>query len=301
MNSLITLISILTPLFLGFFIRVPKAWLPLVDKGLSWLVYLILLLIGVSLSQVDNLGAQMQTIVGATTLLFGCVIGMNLLVLMWFDRRHPWQVNGSGKKARISISGSLKQVGCVLLGFALGRMMQEVWLPSENLGTYCLMLLVLLVGVQLRSSGIGLRQVLINKRGVQTSVLITLSSLAGGLLFAALMPQVAWSKGLGLASGFGWYSLSGIVMTEAYGPVWGSVALLNDLAREFFALVFIPLLMRRHPSAAVGVGGATSLDFTLPVIQSSGGLAVVPLAISYGFIINIVAPVLMVVFSTMKF
>jgi hypothetical protein len=142
---------------------------------------------------------------------------------------------------------------------------------------------------------------LINKRGVQTSVLITLSGLCGGLLFAALLPDVSWSKGLALASGFGWYSLSGIVMTEAYGPVWGSVALLNDLAREFFALAFIPMLMRRHPSAAVGVGGATSLDFTLPVIQSSGGLAVVPLAISFGFIINVLAPVLMVVFSTAHF
>jgi uncharacterized membrane protein YbjE (DUF340 family) len=120
-------------------------------------------------------------------------------------------------------------------------------------------------------------------------------------LFAALQPDVSWSKGLALASGFGWYSLSGIVMTEAYGPVWGSVALLNDLAREFFALAFIPMLMRRHPSAAVGVGGATSLDFTLPVIQSSGGLAVVPLAISFGFIINVLAPVLMVVFSTAHF
>ena len=81
----------------------------------------------------------------------------------------------------------------------------------------------------------------------------------------------------------------------------GEVALLNDLAREFFALAFIPMLMRRHPSAAVGVGGATSLDFTLPVIQSSGGLAVVPLAISFGFIINVLAPVLMVVFSTAHF
>ena len=49
MNSLITLISILTPLFLGFFIRVPKRWLPLVDKSLGALVYLILALIGVSL------------------------------------------------------------------------------------------------------------------------------------------------------------------------------------------------------------------------------------------------------------
>lgn len=301
MNSLITLISILTPLFLGFFIRVPKRWLPLVDKSLGALVYLILALIGVSLSRVENLGTQMSTILGSAALLFACVIGLNLLVLMWFDRRYPWQVQGSGRKANVSIAGSIKQLGCVLLGFVLGKAMHDVWLPSENLGTYCLMLLVLLVGIQLRSSGITLRQVLINKRGVQTSVLITLSGLCGGLLFAALQPDVSWSKGLALASGFGWYSLSGIVMTEAYGPVWGSVALLNDLAREFFALAFIPMLMRRHPSAAVGVGGATSLDFTLPVIQSSGGLAVVPLAISFGFIINVLAPVLMVVFSTARF
>ena len=301
MNSLITLISILTPLFLGFFIRVPKRWLPLVDKSLGALVYLILALIGVSLSRVENLGTQMSTILGSAALLFACVIGLNLLVLMWFDRRHPWQVQGSGRKANVSIVGSIKQLGCVLLGFVLGKAMHDVWLPSENLGTYCLMLLVLLVGIQLRSSGITLRQVLINKRGVQTSVLITLSGLCGGLLFAALLPDVSWSKGLALASGFGWYSLSGIVMTEAYGPVWGSVALLNDLAREFFALPFITMLMRRHPSAAVGVGGATSLDFTLPVIQSSGGLAVVPLAISFGFIINVLAPVLMVVFSTAHF
>ena len=162
MNSLITLISILTPLFLGFFIRVPKRWLPLVDKSLGGLVYLILALIGVSLSRVENLGTQMSTILGSAVLLFACVIGLNLLVLMWFDRRHPWQVQGSGRKANVSIVGSIKQLGCVLLGFVLGKAMHDVWLPSENLGTYCLMLLVLLVGIQLRSSGITLRQVLIN-------------------------------------------------------------------------------------------------------------------------------------------
>ncbi|KLT73549.1 membrane protein [Neisseria arctica] len=301
MNSLITLITVLSPLFAGFFISVPKQYQPLLDKALSWLVYAILLLIGVSLSQVENLGAQISTIFISTVCLFIAVIGMNLLVLMWYDRRFPWKVEGSKKKADISLTGSIKQLGCVLAGFMLGRILSRDWLPPENLGTYCLMLMVFVVAVQLRSSGITLRQVLINKRGVQTSILITLSSLAGGLLFAALQSEVSWSKGLALASGFGWYSLSGIVMTEAYGPIWGSVALLNDLAREFFALVFIPLLMRRHPSAAVGVGGATSLDFTLPVIQRSGGLAAVPLAISFGFIINIISPVLMVVFSAMKF
>ncbi len=117
MNSLITLISILVPLFLGFFINLPKPYLKIIDKALVWLVYVILLLIGVSLSQVENLGAQIDTIIGATVLLFACIIGLNLAVLMWFDRRHPWQTAGGGKKARVSIAGSIKQVGCVVLGF----------------------------------------------------------------------------------------------------------------------------------------------------------------------------------------
>ena len=300
MNSLITLISILTPLFIGFFIRVPKQTLLWLDKGLNGLVYVILTLIGISLSQVDNIGHEIGFIAGAAALLFVCVIGMNLLVLMVFDRKWPWQndLKGSGRKARISIRGSVQQIACVLLGFVLGRALKESWLPPESANTYALMLLVLLVGVQLGSSGITLRKVLINRRGVETFVLITVSGLIGGALFALLMPGVKLTQGLALASGFGWYSLSGIVMTGAYGPIWGSVALVNDLAREFFALMFIPLLMRRHPSAAVGVGGATSLDFTLPVIQNSGGLAVVPLAISYGFVINVAAPFLMVFFSS---
>lgn len=300
MDSLITLISILTPLFIGFFIRVPKQTLLWVDKGLNGLVYVILTLIGISLSQVDNIGHEIGFIAGAAALLFVCVIGMNLLVLMVFDRKWPWQndLKGSGRKARISIRGSMQQIACVLLGFVLGRALKESWLPPESANTYALMLLVLLVGVQLGSSGITLRKVLINRRGVETFVLITVSGLIGGALFALLMPGVKFTQGLALASGFGWYSLSGIVMTGAYGPIWGSVALVNDLAREFFALMFIPLLMRRHPSAAVGVGGATSLDFTLPVIQNSGGLVVVPLAISYGFVINVAAPFLMVFFSS---
>lgn len=299
MQNLITLIMILAPLFAGYFIRLPKPYLHIADKALSGLVYLILILIGISLSQVQNLNNQIDFIILMSAGLSICILGMNLLVLSWFDRRFPWQnpIEENGGKAKVSISGSIKQILCVLLGLAFGRLMAHTWLPPESSGTYALMLLILLVGIQLGSSSITLSQVLINKRGLQTAALITLSSLAGGCLFFLFVPDIPISQALALASGFGWYSLSGIVMTEAYGPIWGSIALLNDLTREFFALIFIPVIMRRHPSTAVGIGGATSLDFTLPVIQSSGGMAVIPLAISFGFIINLISPLLMLIFS----
>lgn len=301
MQNLITLAMILAPLFIGYFIRVPKPYMVIVDKSLNILVYIILALIGISLSQVNNLGSQLDFIAGMAAVLAVCTLGMNLLVLMWFDRKNPWQqhIQESGKKPRISIAGSVKQIICMLLGLFFGKAMESFWLPPEPTGSYALMLLILLVGIQLGGSSITLRQVFINKRGVQTSVLIMLSSLLGGGIFFFLAPEMPFTQALALASGFGWYSLSGIVMTEAYGPIWGSIALLNDLTREFFALLFIPVIMRLHPSAAVDIGGATSLDFTLPVIQSSGGMTVIPLAVSFGFIINLAAPFLMLFFSNL--
>lgn len=304
MQNLITLVSILTPLFVGFFVPVHKKWLPAVDRILVALVYLILALIGISLAQVGDLGAQLGSIAVSVAVLFVCIIGMNLLVMCLFDHFRPWQRPVSaegGRPQRVSAWGSVKQLGCVAFGFAAGLLLPESWLPYGDAGTHALMLMLFLIAIQLRGSGMTLRQIMINRRGVQTAVWFSLSSLAGGLLFAALMPEVSWSKGLALASGFGWYSLSGIVLTEAYGPVWGSVALINDLSREFFALVFIPLIMKRFPSAAVASGGATSLDFTLPVIRASGGLEVVPMAISFGFLANVFPPVLMVLFSSVHF
>ncbi|WP_201589999.1 lysine exporter LysO family protein [Psychrobacter fozii] len=302
MQSLITLVLVLMPMFVGFAIPSNPTMTKLADKGLSYLVYLILALIGIELSQVEGLGSQVAEIALYVAVLSVLTIGSGLLALMIFDNMRPWQAKKpsvKSKEHRVSIRGSLAQVVCVLIGMVIGYFLPANYMPPENTMTVMLMILILLVGIGLKGSGITLKEVLLNKRGVEMSVVFTIAVLAGGLIFALMFSDVSWTKGLALSSGFGWYSLSAIVMTDAYGAVWGSVALFNDLVREFFALIFIPVFMRKYPSAAVGLGGATSLDFTLPIIQQSGGLKVVPLAISFGFIINIVSPVLMVLFSSL--
>lgn len=300
MHNLFTLILILTPLFIGFAIPSRPRLTAWADIGLRYLVFVILTLIGIELAQVEGLSTQLGQIIRHVLGLAVLTISFGLAGLMLFDRLQPWDGSRQPVDAshRVSIRGSLIQVSCVGLGLLIGWGLPESYLPPSDSMTALLMLLILLVGIGLKGSGITLKEVLLNKRGVQISVIFTVSVLLAGLLYAALMPDVGITQGLALASGFGWYSLSAIVMTDAYGAVWGSIALFNDLLREFVALLFIPVFMRRYPSAAVGLGGATSLDFTLPVIQQSGGLRVVPLAISFGFIINIIAPVLMVLFAS---
>lgn len=75
MSSLMTLFSVLVPMFAGFFIRVPKPYLPASDKVLSVLVYAVLLLIGVSLSRVEDLGSRLGDMALTVLWLFVCTVG----------------------------------------------------------------------------------------------------------------------------------------------------------------------------------------------------------------------------------
>ncbi len=305
LESLLSLFLILTPLVVGFFIPFPKAWLGIVEQILGKLVLVILFFIGLSLSLVPNLASQLDVIVINVAVLVVCCLGIGMVGLVWLDKHHPWQrPTQSATTTRTNIWGSMTQPIVVIIGFIVGKLLEasvlfeQLMVHIDTLIKGLLMGLILLVGLQLSHSGMTLREVLFNKRGVQVSFFFCLWVAIGGIVFGLVMPNVTVMQGLALSSGYGWYSLSGIVMTDKYGAIWGSVALLNDLIREFLALALIPMLMKNYPSTAIGLGGVTTMDFTLPVIQASGGNEVIPLAMSFGFIVNILSPVLMVVFSS---
>lgn len=181
------------------------------------------------------------------------------------------------------------------LGVVIGLMGWGLSELTAQVAEYALMLLLLLVGCQLRNAGIALRRVLFNRQGLGIAVTVIVTSLLAGLILVPWL-ELSWAGVLALASGFGWYSLSAVVIGEALGPLWGSAAFLNDMLREIIALALIPALMRLKPAMAVGYGGATTMDFTLPVIQRSGGVAMVPLAMASGFILSLAGPVLMAFF-----
>ncbi|MDX1788767.1 MAG: hypothetical protein R3205_11800, partial [Psychrobacter sp.] len=85
MQSLITLVLVLMPMFIGFAIPSNPKMTKLADKGLSYLVYVILTLIGIELSQVEGLGSQIGEIALYVTILSILTIGTGLFALMLFD------------------------------------------------------------------------------------------------------------------------------------------------------------------------------------------------------------------------
>lgn len=190
---------------------------------------------------------------------------------------------------------SLKLCGVVVIGFAIGLSGLAFLQHATEASEYTLILLLFLVGIQLRNNGMTLKQIVLNRRGMIVAVVVVVSSLIGGLINAFIL-DLPINTALAMASGFGWYSLSGILLTESFGPVIGSAAFFNDLARELIAIMLIRLI-RRSRSTALGLCGATSMDFTLPVLQRTGGLDMVPAAIVHGFILSLLVPILIAFFS----
>ncbi|AUJ82256.1 TPA: lysine exporter LysO family protein [Enterobacter cancerogenus] len=294
------LLIILLPLIVGYLIPLRReSALRLINRFLSWIVYVILFFMGISLAFLDNLATNLLSILHYSAVTAVVILACNIAALFWLERSIPWKNTHHQEKlpSRIAMAlESLKLCGVVVLGFLLGLTGWSFLQHATEASEYTLIFLLFLIGIQLRNNGMTLKQIVLNRRGMMVAVIVVVSSLVAGVINAFIL-GLPLKTGLAMASGFGWYSLSGILLTESFGPVIGSAAFFNDLARELIAIMLIPGLVRRSRSTALGLCGATSMDFTLPVLQRSGGLEMVPAAIVHGFILSLLVPVLMAFFS----
>lgn len=295
------LVIVLLPLVLGYLVPVNNTRLmALINRGVNASIYVILLLMGMSLAGLDDLAGQLSRLGGQALTLFVVISCCNLAALWWLSRRlgltadPSTVVAGAPTSKWAAMAGSLALVVVVVAGMLLGLLLKAVtgnglFAAAESLAEGVLYVLLALIGCQLRNSGMPLRQIVLNRHGLAIASTLAASSLIGGLLAAPLL-DLAWNEGLAMAAGFGWYSLSGILVGDQLGPLMGGVAFFNDLARELLAFVLIPLMIRHHTALAIGYGGATSMDFTLPVIQQHGGVTCVPVAVVSGFLLSLLSP-----------
>ncbi|MCG9577975.1 lysine exporter LysO family protein [Vibrio tubiashii] len=295
------MLFIFAPLVVGYFISISKkALLDTINSTTSNLIYVILALMGLSLAALDNLGQNLQLILKTTAVFFICLSLANLAVLPFIDEWLPIKTDASNAKLPLSEMAmeSAKLILVVGGGLIVGLLVPFDLSWVDTASEWILFLLLFFIGIQLRNSGLTLRQILLNKHGMVIAIVIIASSLIGGII-SALILDIDVFRGLAMASGFGWYSLAGILMGDAFGPVYGGASFMIELLRELVALVLIPLFIRTKPCTSIGYAGATAMDFTLPVIQTTGGVRCVPIAIVSGFILSLLVPVLMLFFVSL--
>ena len=118
------LLIILVPLILGYLIPLRKAGtLRLINQLLSWLVYIILFFMGISLAFLDNLSSNLLAIFHYSAVSITVIMLCNIAALLWLERAIPWRHQHRQEKlpSRLAMAlESLKLCGVVVLGFLRG-------------------------------------------------------------------------------------------------------------------------------------------------------------------------------------
>lgn len=195
------------------------------------------------------------------------------------------------------VKDPLKLFGFVVLGFLIGRFVPVfASLTGEKLTTWFVYVLLFLVGIQLNKNTGSLKATLLHPETLILPAGTVVGSLAGGVVIALLFGLPVF-RGMAVASGFGWYSLSGVIISDLGDQVLGSAAFLSNILRESVALLTIPLFgTTRFPRIGIGIAGATSMDVCLPLVQKSCGTRWVPLSVTNGAILSLLVPVLVPLF-----
>ena len=304
-TTFFSLLWVMMPLVVGFMCK-----LPMTSRAYHWSHSLItfclcaiLFITGGSLATMDDLGEEVKNVFVQGLCILSVTLFLNIVFLWLAHARKRIQktehhLDADDKKGILIFS--LKQVVWLVIGFAVGYFV-PFWVKASATAVDILLWLILFtIGFQLRSRGVSLWSALFNKGGIEITFFFLLSCWVASWLVSLVLPELTFLQSLAINSGFGWYSLSSGLISNAYGPFWGAVALINDLGREIISFVLIPPLMRFSSAAAIGITGSTSLDFTLPVIKKTGGIHVVPRAISFGFITTLLSPLLMTVFTQLS-
>ena len=199
------------------------------------------------------------------------------------------------------MKGSIIIVSFFVAGVLLGRLVDvPALLTAEEPTLYALYVLMFLVGISIGSDKKALEAL---KHQNFKIILVPLATIIGTLAGSALISLVLGGKSLtdclAVGSGFGYYSLSTIFITQYKGAELGTIALVSNILRELIALLAAPLLVRYFGKLApISVGGATTADTTLPIITRFCGKEFVIISIVHGITVDLSVPFPVTFFCT---
>lgn len=193
------------------------------------------------------------------------------------------------------MKGSLVTVGFFVLGLCLGRMkIMPEWLLEGKVTFVALCSLLFCVGMSIGNNENVVGEFRsINPRLALLPIVTILGCFAGSALAWFLLQYRQPSDCLAVGSGFAYYSLSSIFITQYRGAELGTVALLANIFREMMTLLLTPVMARVFgPLAPISAGGATTMDTTLPIITQTCGQQYVMVSLFHGFVVDFSVPFL---------
>lgn len=193
------------------------------------------------------------------------------------------------------MKSSLIIVGFFCLGILAGFFnLIPKFLQENDLSMYALYALILLVGIVVGADAKSWKLLLhIKLRVILVPIGTIIGTLLGVSLVALIWKGISLKEALAVGSGFGYYSLSSILISKMWSESLGIVALIANISREIATLLLAPLMVKYFGKLApISSGGATSMDTTLPVITRYSGHEYAIISIFHGTVLTILVPII---------
>ncbi|SHK28337.1 lysine exporter LysO family protein [Desulforamulus aeronauticus] len=194
-------------------------------------------------------------------------------------------------------------LGSVGIGLALGHWLlpEQIVQYLDTVTTTALYLMLFGIGIDLgRQKEVWVRLWNMGWKVLWLPILIATGSLAGAAV-AGLLIGLPFNESTAIGAGFGWYSLSGVLIAEIYNVETGALAFITNVARELLTFLLVPLVARYIGRfSAVAPGGATAMDTTLPVITKATGSDMAVIAFISGSVLTTLVPILVPFFIQLK-
>jgi uncharacterized membrane protein YbjE (DUF340 family) len=192
---------------------------------------------------------------------------------------------------------------CFAAGVCLGRFtLLASFVPLSGSVTFVLLALIFLVGAGV-GGNVGVWHVLkeMRLRILLVPLTVVVGTTAGVAAAAVFLRGIPFFQSLAIGWGFGYYSLSSVIVTRTWGDMLGMTALIANLIREIATLLLAPFLLRLFGKLApIAAGGATSMDTTLPVISRVSGKEYAVISVFSGMVLTLLVPVLLPLLSKLR-
>ncbi|MEJ2771970.1 MULTISPECIES: lysine exporter LysO family protein [unclassified Stygiolobus] len=278
MNFTLTFLSLyLISMAIGRKVKLPSV---ITETTVLVLIFTISYWGGVTIPVNEIASVLLISLIMATLLiLITYVIG-----LFFIDKVHLYPM-------KVNLRMQIKYVIPLVLGLILGLGIRFE-LPFTFIIDYELYFLAVIIGIEIgRSFNIGLL-----KRTTALAILAVTVDVVGAIILSVIFsPLIPLKASLMITLGSGWYSYTGPFVAKYFGPALGVVGFLSNFLREQLAFILLPILLRvkATPIGAIAIGGATSMDVTLPLyVDLLGGEYAVGAMIS-GFILTLLIPIIL--------
>ncbi|HBF07786.1 MAG TPA: hypothetical protein DHW71_09140 [Gammaproteobacteria bacterium] len=294
------LFGVAAPLILGYAVPLQgHPWQQRIAKALNWNIIALMFSMGMLFGVDKDIHDNLMKIGLVGVLAFVILTVCNGLGLLLVTRHRSVQSFKNPERPvfaslRDRLWSALQEITVLvylIAGFFIGQLEFLSIEDIHHLSWGVLIVLLVMIGLDLRVHGIHLGKAMLNKAGFIMAMVVFVSSLVAAVLIH-FVSDLSLAESVAVTSGYGWYSLTGVLVTQKAGAYIGGLAFTLDICRELLVILSLPVLSRVHSAVGVGYCGATAVDVTLPFLKKAYGIEIVPLALSSGLILSVITPVL---------